>query len=158
MDWIVLLKTFALCLMSIIIEGFSATKGGRRWFENLIQPRVAFPLYVWYIIGVIYYILCGIIAYRLFHRSGASFTPEIILLTVIMIINALTNFILFNYRSLKWFYVVLYPFTGLFTAFILVLLRSDPVSAALAGVYACWLVYDLYYFRRLWKLNIPDAN
>ncbi len=34
MDWPALLKTICLCLISIIIEAFSASKAGKKWFEN----------------------------------------------------------------------------------------------------------------------------
>lgn len=153
MDWTALLKTVALCLISVIIEAVSATKNGKKWFENLRQPKFSFPFSLWYVVGGLYYIICGIIAYRQFSTSTETFTLPIILLTLIMVINGLTNFILFKFRSLKMFYLVLYPFIALFIVLIIVLFRTDKLSVILAGIYLAWLVYDLYYFLNLWKLN-----
>ena len=153
MDWVALLKTVGLCLISIIIEAVSATKDGKKWFENLRQPKYSFSFSFWYVIGGLYYIICGIIAYRQFHSSTDIFTLPIILLTTIMVINGLTNFILFKFRSLKMFYIILYPFIALFIGLIIVLLQTDKVSVGLASIYLAWLVYDLYYFLNLWRLN-----
>lgn len=153
MDWIAFLQTLGLCLISIIIEVISANKDGKKWFENLQQPKFSFPFSFWYVIGGLYYIICGIIAYRQFYSSTDIFTLPIILLILIMIINGLTNFILFKFRSLKMFYIVLYPFIALFSGLILILIKTDMISAILAIVYLIWLVYDLYYFLNLWRLN-----
>jgi tryptophan-rich sensory protein len=153
MDWIALLKTIILCLISIIIESISATKGGKKWFESLEQPKYSFSFSAWYVIGGLYYLICGVIAYRQFLSSTNIFTIPIILLTLIMVMNGLTNFILFKFRSLKTFYWVLYPFVMLFIGLILTLYKSDIISAGLASIYLLWLVYDIYYFRELWRIN-----
>lgn len=153
MDWMALLKTLGLCLVSIIIEAASATKDGKKWFENLRQPKYSFSFSLWYIIGGLYYIICGVIAYRHFHSSKDILTLPIILLTLIMVINGLTNFILFKFHSLKMFYLVLYPFIALFIGLIIVLIQTDKISFGLASIYLAWLVYDLYYFFNLWQLN-----
>lgn len=153
MDWIALLKTIGLCFISIIIEAVSATKVGKKWFENLQQPKYSFSFSFWYVIGGLYYIICGVIAYRQFHNSTDIVNLPIILLAILMVINGLTNVILFKFRSLKIFYIVLYPFIALFIGLIIALLQTDKISAGLASIYLVWLVYDLYYFLNLWRLN-----
>lgn len=153
MDYLTLIKTLVLCLMSIVIEIFSVTKNGKEWFENLKQPKFSFSFKVWYFIGGLYYIICGTIAYRQFQNSQEIFSGPVILLVLIMITNGLTNFILFKYRSLKWFYLVLYPFTGLFLSLVLFLVGCDNFSMTLSAAYLIWLVYDVFYFKNLWKLN-----
>jgi tryptophan-rich sensory protein len=153
MDWIVLLKTIGLCLLSIFIEAISATKAGKLWFEGLQQPKYAFAFTFWYVIGGLYYVICGTIAYRQFLDSEELFSTPILLLTLIMICNGLTNFILFKFRSLKMFYWALFPFILIFVGLIISLLQTDMVSVVLASIYLAWLCYDVYYFRMLWKLN-----
>ena len=156
MDWIALVKTIGLCLISIVIEATSATQEGKRWFENLKQPNVSFPFSVWYLVGGLYYIICGVIAYRTFHTSGTFFSLPIILLTLIMLMNGLTNFILFKLQSPKLFYWALYPFILLFIGLMVILFTKDTLSFWFASLYLLWLGYDLYYFRTLWKLNEPE--
>ena len=153
MDWIALLKTIGLCLISIVIEAASATKDGKKWFENLNQPRYSFPFSVWYLVGGLYYLICGVIAYRIFHASSTVFSLPIILLALMMVVNGLTNFVLFKLKSLKQFYWSLYLFILLLISLMVTLFPDDQISFWLAGLYLLWLWYDLYYFRTLWKIN-----
>ncbi|MBI1225046.1 MAG: hypothetical protein GC192_07385 [Bacteroidetes bacterium] len=153
MDWPAFIKTIGLCSISILLELISASKEGKSWFENLKQPKMALPFSAWYIVGGIYYLLCGTIAYRLFHTSSSLLSTPIILLSVAILFNGLTNFILFKYRSLRGFYLVLYPFAVVFFALTISLFSHDFISGILAGIYLLWLIYDLFYFRRLQRQN-----
>ncbi len=157
MDWLALFKTIGLCLISIVIEAVSVTKDGKTWFENLRQPKSAFPFSFWYVVGGLYYLICGVIAYRQFHFFSELLSIRIVLLSLIMITNGLTNFILFRFRSLKMFYWVLFPFTMLFAALIFSLFPADLISVALASAYLLWLFYDIYYFKSLAEVN-RDKN
>ena len=153
MDWNSLIKTFILCFISIIIEAISATKEGKQWFEQLKRPKYSFSLPVWYIVGGIYYIIFGIVAYRLFSVNSNLFSLPIILLIFILLLNGFGNFIVFKYKSLKWFYLIIYPYAILLSWFIILLIDIDKLSAALATIYLLWLIYDLYYGYNIWKLN-----
>lgn len=153
MDWPALFKTLGLCLVSILIEAASYTKSGKSWFEQLRQPRYSISLKVWYFVGAVYYILFGIVAYRQFRDHGNVISPSIILLALVVLLNGFGNFIIFKYRSVKWFYLVIYPFALILLTLIVLLLKRDTISAMLASLYFVWLIYDLYYGYRLWKLN-----
>jgi tryptophan-rich sensory protein len=155
MDWIALLKTIGLCLLSILIEAASATKDGKAWFENLKQPSFSFPFSVWYLVGGLYYLICGVIAYRIFHTSSSVISLPIILLALMMLVNGLTNVVLFKLKSPKMFYWSLYPFLVLLIGLMVVLFPEDKISFGLASLYFLWLCYDLYYFRTVWKINEP---
>ena len=138
MDWIALLKTVGLCLISILIEAISATKAGKLWFEKLKRPKYSFSLRIWYFVGAAYYIIFGIIAYRQFSINLNTFSTPIILLALVMILNGLGNFIIFKYRSLKWFYLLVYPFGFLLIGLILTLYKSDR------GCRRAWHLFTSY--------------
>lgn len=148
-----LLKAVGLCLISVIIEAISATKEGKRWFESLKRPKFSFSFRIWYVVGALYYLIFGYIAYRLFLLKIPVLSTPIILLILVMIINGLSNFIVFKYRSIKWFYLIIYPFAIILLALIAVLSTVDLPCAILASVYFLWLFYDLYYGYNMWKLN-----
>jgi len=152
-----LIKTIALCFISILIEVISATKPGKTWFESLKRPKYSFPLSVWYVVGAIYYIIFGIVAYRQFLIGKSFSSTTIILLTAVMVLNGLSNFIIFKYRSMKWFYLAIYPFVFLLLALIFILWKNDKIAAGLASLYFLWLFYDLYYGYNMWKLNEPEG-
>ncbi len=156
MIWTALFKATGLCLISIVIEAISATKEGKQWFESLKRPKYSFSLQVWFIVGAVYYIIFGIIAYRQFAMGMSFFSTSIILLTLVMLINGFSNFIVFKYRSIKWFYLIVYPFAVILLALIFVLSSIDITSAVLASLYFFWLFFDLYYGYNMWKLN--DKN
>jgi translocator protein len=153
MDWLALLKATGVCLISISIEAISATKEGKQWFETLKRPKYSPSLRIWYIVGAVYYILFGIIAYRQFAMGKNFLSISIILMILAMLINGLSNFILFKFRSIKWFYFIIYPFSFLLLVLIIVLSSIDMVSTILASLYFTWLFFDLYYGHNLWKLN-----
>jgi len=153
MDLTALLKAMGLCLMAILIEALSVTKRGRLWFEQLKRPRYSFSLRIWYLVGAIYYIIFGIIGYRQFSSRLGFSSATVFLLVAVMILNGLSNFIIFKYRSLQWFYLVIYPFGLLLLTLIIILAPYDKLSAILASAYFLWLIYDIYYSYKLWKLN-----
>lgn len=158
MSWEPLFKAIGLCFLSVIIEAISYNNSGKQWFENLKQPKYSFSLSTWYVVGAVYYILFGIIAYRQF-RTGADISSlSIILLISVMLCNGLSNFAAFRYRSLKWYYLLVYPFAVLLLSLIIILLERDIISAILASIYFLWLIYDLYYLYYLWKLNSTKMN
>jgi|KBSSwiStaDraftv2_1062776.scaffolds.fasta_scaffold193147_2 tryptophan-rich sensory protein len=154
MDWYAFFKTLMLCTISIIVEAISATKSGRQWFEKLRQPNFSPSLKTWYFVGAVYYVLFAIVGYRQF-ASGASFSSTtIILLAAMMLINGLSNFIVFKYQSLKWFYLIIYPFAVLLVSLIVLLWQDhDYISVILASLYFVWLLFDLNWAYNLWKLN-----
>jgi tryptophan-rich sensory protein len=153
MIWSALIKTILVCLVSIIIEAFSATKEGKKWFESLKRPKYSFSLSVWYVVGAFYYIVFGIVAYRQFSMERSFLSTSIILLAVVMLLNGFSNFIIFKFRSIKWFYRAIYPFGFVLLALIIVLWKEDKISAGLISLYFLWLFYDLYYGYNMWKLN-----
>ena len=158
MDWSALIKAIAVCLISITIEAVSATKEGKQWFESLKRPKYSFSFRVWYIVGAAYYILFGIITYRQFAMGKTFFSLPIILLLLVMLINGLSNFIVFKFRSIKWFYLIIYPFAFLLLTLIIVLYPIDMISTVLAFLYFIWLFFDLYYGYNMWKLNENNAE
>lgn len=151
MDGRALLVALALCLVAAAVEGLTASGSGRRWFARLQQPAGALPLSLWYVVGGLYHLLFGIVAYRVLSRPSAPLWV-VVLLAAAMLANSLANGPLLRYRSLTWLARTLVPFLALIVLLV-VLLEVDTVSAALLAIYAAWLGYDLYYFRALGKLN-----
>src|SRR5215213_1310408 len=105
MDYRAFIVAVVICIASVIFEALGTSKKGKEWFEKLRQPKLSFPFWVWYIIGGMYYIICGVIAYRIFsRREHPYFLAAFILLVAMMFLNGMTNFLLFKWRSVKAFY------------------------------------------------------
>ena len=154
MNYWILFQTFLFCLVFIIIEAFTASKKGMEWFATLKQPRFALPFQVWYLIGGVYYLICGTIAYRLFlNKDSSHFKLTLLLLILMMLGNALPNFFLLKQKSLRKFYLSGIPFAITLAALYFQLLRVDVFSSWVLLPYFIWLIYDFYYFHNLMKLN-----
>jgi translocator protein len=154
MNWTAIYMALGLCTLSIIFEVFGVSKQGKIWFENLRQPKYSFPFWIWYFIGGLYYLICGIVAYRIFlFKDESTFALALILLIALMFINGLTNYILFKLRSLGAFYFAIFPFSIITISLFIVLLRLDELAAWVLFPYVLWLLYDVYYFHFLWKMN-----
>ena len=154
-----IILTIGLCLGSVILELFGTSKNGKKWFESLRQPKYSIPFYVWYFIGGLYYLMCGIIAYRLFAgKVNNNFTVIMILLILMMVFNGLTNFLLFKAKSIRLFFFSIFPFGLIVITLFALLFGADRISAWILFPYLVWLIYDIYYFRGLLKLNLSGTR
>ncbi len=73
-------------------------------------------------------LIFGILAYRQFSLGKSFASLSIILLVAVMVLNGLGNFVIFKYRSIKWFYLVIYPFALILLTLIVILWKDDMVS------------------------------
>lgn len=154
MDYAALFKAIGVCLISVIFEALGTSKEGKIWFENLKKPKYSFPFWMWYIVGFLFYIICGLIAYRIFIYSNSNeYLLSLLLLMVMMFGNGLTNFILFRIRSLNLYYFSIFPFCIILILLYLQLRRFDIISSWILLPYLIWGIYDIYLLHSLWKLN-----
>ncbi len=65
----------------------------------------------------------------------------------------MTRVILFKGKSLRWFYLIIVPFSIVVISLFVLLMQWDKISAWVLFPYMAWLVYDIYYFKELCKLN-----
>ena len=153
MNYTALFETLGLCLVSVLIEAAGTTRSGKIWWEALKQPPYSISLKIWYVVGGLYYLICGVIAYRLFNMEGDDVFLRLLPLGLMMLVNGAGNFLLFRLRSLKGFYLSLYPFTVIIIILYVQLLKIDTTSSWVLLPYMIWLIYDFYYLHAIWKLN-----
>jgi tryptophan-rich sensory protein len=153
MNYTALFQAIGLCFVFVLIEAAGTTKSGKIWFENLKKPRFSLPFMVWYIVGGLYYVICGIIAYRIFAAPDTELLLRLLPLGLMMLANGTGNFLLFRLRSVAWFYISLFPFTAILLFLYVQLLQTDKISSWVLLPYIIWLIYDFYYLHALWKLN-----
>lgn len=153
MNYTALFQAIGLCFASVLIEAAGTTKSGKAWFESLKKPPFSLPFKVWYIVGGLYYIICGVIAYRLFTIPDNGVLVRLLPLGLMMLANGIGNFLLFRLRSLAGLYISLFPFSLILLILYIQLLRTDEISSWVLLPYMIWLIYDFYYMNALWKLN-----
>jgi len=95
------LASIAVCVVAAALEGVCAGKDVKSHFATLKSPAYSPPLWIWYIIGVVYYVTFFFVLFRLFMRASNSSLGKtaIIIILSVMLANALWNYDFFRARS-----------------------------------------------------------
>ena len=150
-----ILTSLAICIVSAIFEGIGAGKDVKSFFARLRQPSYAPPVWVWYIIGVVYYVVCFFLAYRILRHEGGESAKYIALafLLVFMSINAFWNFIFFRFRNMFSAFLVGLPYIPVAIGLFVSLRQFDRVAAFVFLPYLFYLVYATWLGYQNWQLN-----
>ena len=149
-----LIISLAVCVIAGAFEGLCAGRNVKSFYATLRFPSYSAPLWVWSIIGGVYYIIFWFVLYQLLRlESSPSRTAALILIVFMMVGNALTNYIIFRIRNLHLSFIVgcLFPFMDA-TLFIL-LVRLDTLAAWSLVPYLIYRIYAVWWGYSVWKLN-----
>lgn len=144
-----------ICIIAALLEGLCAGRNVKSFFASLKSPRYSPPLWVWSIIGGVYYIIFWFLLFRLFQLQTDSFLKVIALTLIVfmMIVNALTNYIIFRARNLYLSFMVGSAFPLMDIALFACLLRLDELAAWSMIPYLLYRIYAVWWGYRLWKAN-----
>ena len=150
-----ILTAVAICLATAALEGICAGTKVKPFFASLRFPRFSAPLWVWSIIGACYYLIFGYVLYRVLrldHTSGLK-SVTIALVVAMMMINAVTNYVIFRARDLKRAFVIgaIFPFFDVLL--LALLLQLDATAAIVLIPYLMYRIYAVYWGYALWKAN-----
>jgi tryptophan-rich sensory protein len=149
--------TILMAILGTVLAGDAV----RTWYPALRKGRIEIPIALFAVVGLLFYLVDAIVAYRLIERLDATPTATLVLvaLVVVMLYNELWNAALFRLRS---------PFAGLiallgFLAPLAILLAGcvlvDGLSAVLIGVYVAWVIgFDLPWIYALWRANAAPED
>jgi translocator protein len=150
-----LIYTLLICGLSVLLEGLFAGKGVKEYMERLRSPSYALPVWGWFILGGLYYVICFAVVYRLL-SSGNGRTQRnvaLVLILVVMSINALWNFFFFRMKSLSLSFATSIPYSLIAVALFICLLQFDRIAAWFLLPYMIYLIYANLWGYKLWKLN-----
>src|SRR4051812_24181611 len=141
--------------MAAGLEGVCAGRNVKSFFATLRFPPYSAPLWVWSIIGGLYYLIFSFVMYRLLRLESNSTlrVAAVTLILVMMLVNAFTNYVIFRARDLRLSFIIGNFFAVADVILLTCLLWLDVVAASslipclLSRVYAVWWGYAL------WKLN-----
>lgn len=144
-----------ICIIAALLEGLCAGRNVKSFFASLQSPRYSPSLWLWSIIGGVYYIIFWFLLFRLFRLQTDSFLKVIALALIIfmMIVNAFTNYIIFRARNLYLSFIVGSAFPLMDIALFACLLRLDELAALLMIPYLLYRIYAVWWGYRLWKAN-----
>lgn len=149
-----LLMAIGICVAFAILGGLLTGDALESWFAQLRQPWFALPMWGWYLVGGLYYIMAIVILYRLLSTTASPDRAIAIWLTIAMVAgNEFWNYLFFGLQSTYWAFLGLLPFSLVVAALFFVLWRWQRTTARILLPYLIWLVYDLLWTYQLWQLN-----
>jgi benzodiazapine receptor len=125
------------------------------WYGALDKPWFLVPLWVFYIVGVVYYVLFATVLYRiLVHVEDRAGRRTALALTIgVLLLNELWNFAFFGLQSTLAGFLGVGVFLVPLTALVSTLRKHERFSALLVAAYWVWVLYDVLWTYALWRLN-----
>lgn len=140
--------------MAAALEGVCAGRNVRSFFSTLRFPPYSAPLWVWSIIGGLYYVIFWFVTFRLLKLDSSLIRSlALALVLFMMIINALTNYIIFRARNLRISFAVGCVFPFMDVALLFCLIQVDTIAAWALVPYLTYRAYAVWWGYRLWDLN-----
>ena len=151
------LLSLIICGIAAALEGACAGTNVRSFFATLRFPRYSAPLWAWTIIGGGYYIVFFFIVYRLFRVSGNRplWYFALGLVVFMMIVNGLSNYVIFRVRNLYLSFVIGAVFPIMDVTLFALLMMLDQTAALAMIPYLVYRVYAVFWGYRLWQANQP---
>jgi benzodiazapine receptor len=153
-----LLVAIAICVLFALFGTALVGESLGTWYAALEKPWFLVPLWVFYIIGFVYYVLFATVLYRILthvdDRRGRVIT---LMLTIsVLFLNEVWNYGFFGLESTLAGFLGIAVFLFPVTALLLTLRAYERFSAGLVAVYWIWVLYDLAWTYELWRLNGAD--
>jgi len=154
-----ILISILICGTAAALEGACAGKNVRPFFASLRFPRYSAPLWIWTIIGGVYYLIFFAIIYRLLRLGNypARWYATLVLLVFMMTVNGLTNYVIFRARNLYLSFVIGAVFPILDLTLFALLMTLDHTTALVMIPYLLYRVYAVFWGYALWKANQTDV-
>ena len=152
---VAILISVVVCLLAAGLEGICAGKNVKSFYAELHFPRYSAPLWVWTIIGGVYYVIFWFVLYRLLLLENRStlWIAAFTLIIFMMIVNALTNYVIFRARNIALSFLITCIFPFMDVALFVCLLRLDKPAAWSLLPYLLYRIYSVWWGYGLWKLN-----
>jgi translocator protein len=150
-----LLVAIAICVLFTLCG--NALIGGSlgTWYDTLDKPWFLIPLWAFYVVGAVYYLLFATVLYRiLVHVDDREGRVTALALAVsVLFLNELWNYVFFGLESTLAGFLGIVVFLVPLTAQVVALRKYERFSAGLVVVYWIWVLYDLAWTFALWRLN-----
>ena len=149
-----ILTSFVVCALAAALEGACAGRNVKGLFSTLKFPPYSAPLWVWSIIGGIYYLIFGFVAYRLLRLYGSELRNAALALVLFMMTaNGLSNYVIFRAQDLYRSFVIGSLFPVMDMTLLICLIQLDTTAAWALVPYLIYRVYAVWWGYALWKAN-----
>jgi tryptophan-rich sensory protein len=144
------------CVAMAALGGLLTGKGGVPWFKSLARPRFQIPMWAFFAVAGIVYLIYGVVLYRLLTEPIPR-GPRVVCLTAVgaaMLYSEVWNWLFFGLRSTLAGFVGMIGFVPALVVMETALFVFEPVSAWVMLPYALYFAaYDIPWGLALWRLN-----
>ena len=150
-----ILTALAVCIAGAFLEGLCAGSGVKKYLAELKWPSFSPSLRAWYIIGVVYYVVVFVCAYRILQRAATEpfRNAALTLLLVTVAANAFWNALFFRAKNFRATFVFSMCYSVIVVGCWYCLSRFDHLAAFVFDLYMIYLIYANVLGYRLWRLN-----
>src|SRR5712691_3004959 len=143
------------CVLAAALEGVCAGKNIKSFFAKLRFPSYSAPLWVWYIIGGLYYATFFFVLYRVLRHEADSVLRNATLTVILfmMLVNALWKYVFFRAQNLFISLVATAFFPVMDLALLICLIQLDKLATWALVPYLLYRLYSLSWAYGLWKMN-----
>jgi tryptophan-rich sensory protein len=141
------ITSIGVCIAAAALEAVCAGSKVKPFFAKRRFPPYSAPLWLWSIIGGLYYVTFGFALYRLLRLdSGAALrSAALALIWFMMVVNALTNYIIFRAQDLRLSFIVGTIFPVMDGALLICLTRLEQAAAWWVTAYLLYRVYAVWW-------------
>jgi len=150
-----LLVSVTMCVLFALFGAALVGESLGTWYDALDKPWFLVPLWVFYIVGAVYYALFATVLYRIlvYVEDRGVKAASLALTTSVLFLNELWNYGFFGLQSTLVGFLGIAVFLASLTALLLALRKHERFSAGLVAAYWVWVLYDLAWTFALWWLN-----
>jgi benzodiazapine receptor len=136
-----LLVAIAICVLFALFGTALIGESLGNWYDALDKPWFLIPLWVFYIVGAVYYVLFATVLYRILaHVDDRRGRVTSLALTIsVLFLNELWNYGFFGLESTLVGFLGMAVFLVPVTALLLTLRKYERFSAGLVAVYWIWV-------------------
>jgi tryptophan-rich sensory protein len=150
--------TLAVCAVAALLEGLMAGRGVRQRFAQLRRPPLSPSLTVWGAIGVAYYLIYGVVLYRLLLLPSTGLRVAALSLTLIVLLaNAFWNYLFFRVQNLGQSLALSAGYSLAAVVLLGLLMQVDRVAAWCLSAYVGYLPYANWWGYAVWRANTCTA-
>lgn len=150
-----ILISVGACALTAGLEGLCAGKDVKAFFSQLRLPPYSPPVWLWSIIGGLYYVIfCFALSRLLYVNSDSRLRPlTIALILFMMIVNALANYVIFRAKNLHLNFILCAFFPLLDVTLFVCLFLLDRWGAWSLVPYLLYRIYSVWWCYAIWKTN-----
>jgi translocator protein len=148
------LAALGICILGALLEGVAAGPGVRQRLAALRKPRWALSFGPWIVVGVLYYVVCFVVLFRLLNLP-ISLRRSFALATTVLLMAANAGFNLFFFRRANLYasFLFFFPYSAIAVALAVQLFLLDRLASTVFAPYLLYFPYATAWGYHLWRLN-----